>query len=65
MATARLNILAEGCRVSPGAAGNEVLLDIDDPDRFSVIVRGFDERRDVLARLDRVENATQGSGGSE
>ena len=60
-----LDLLAEGCRVSSGAAGNEVLLDIDDPDRFSVIVRGFDERRDVLARLDRVENAPQGSGGSE
>ena len=60
-----LDVVAEGCQVSPGAKGNEVFLDIDDPDRFSVMVSGFDERRDVLARMDNVESSPQAGGASE
>ena len=60
-----LGVRAEGCQVSPGAAGNEILLDIDDPERFSVTVQGFDGRRDVHVRMEKIADAPQDDGARE
>lgn len=57
-----LDVRVEGCHAVPGDDGNELLLDVADPARFSVIVQGFDERRDVLARVERVADAAPGEG---
>ena len=59
-----LGIRAEGCRVTPGATGNEILLDVDDPTGFSVTVHGFDQRRDVHVRLEKIASTplVHGSG---
>ena len=43
-----------GCRFRPGKDGNEVFLDIDDPDDFEFAVSGFDPARDISVFIDRV-----------
>ena len=57
-----LDVDAEGCDAVPGDAGNELLLEIADPARFSVTVQGFDRRRDILARVERIADAAPGEG---
>ncbi len=57
-----LSVEASGCAVSPGEGGNELLLDIDDPRRFSVAVHGFDTHRDVHVRVEQVAGASPDSG---
>lgn len=56
---------AVGGRVSEGESGNEALLDIIDPLQFSVTVQGFDTRRDVIARVEKVADAAPGNGANE
>ena len=43
-----------GCRFRPGKAGNEVFLDIDDPEDFEFVASGFDPQRDVHIHIERV-----------
>ena len=47
-----------GCRLRPGIDGNEIFLDIDDPDGFEFAVSGFDLLRDVRVSIDRVQAET-------
>ena len=44
-----------GCQLRRGPAGNEVFLDIDDPDEFEFAVSGFDPTRDVRISINRVQ----------
>lgn len=46
-----LEIIKEGCTVSPGEKGNELIIDIQDRDAFSITVRGFDPHRDIFTRV--------------
>lgn len=59
-----LDVEYDGCRLSPGGSGNELYFDIDDQERFTVAVHGFDPQRDVHVKVVRVETA-QDSGGDE
>ena len=43
-----------GCQVRPGRAGNELFLEIDDPDEFEFTVTGFDPLRDIHVRVEPV-----------
>ncbi len=54
---------AHGCRVGEGERGNELLLEIEDPDRFFITVRGFDSHRDLLVDLQAVGESSQGAEG--
>lgn len=58
-----LDVQANGCNVNPGGSGNELLLDIEDPQRFSINVHGFDTHRDVVVRLEKVTDTTPADGG--
>ena len=49
---ANLELHFGGCQLKPGQAGNEVFLQIDDPDEFEFKVMGFDRQRDVHVRVD-------------
>ena len=53
-----LNVMTEGCDLihSTGVstAGNELLLQIDDPKLFSIAIQGFDPNRDVYVRVERI-----------
>ena len=43
-----------GCEVRRGSSGNELFLDIDDPEDFEFAVSGFDPLRDVHIRIERI-----------
>ena len=43
-----------GCEVRRGSAGNDLFLDIDDPEDFEFAVSGFDPLRDVYVRIERI-----------
>ncbi len=49
-----LAVAVAGGSPSLGNAGNELLLTIDDPANFALTVAGFDPRRDVHIRVERV-----------
>ncbi len=53
-----LPVTVAGGSYAPGSAGNELLLTIDDPARFSLAVQGFDPVRDVRLRVDWLTAAT-------
>ena len=63
-----LNVDMRGCQsivTTTGGnerAGNELLLQIDDPDVFSLTVQGFDPNRDVYARVEKVANLVDSEG---
>ncbi len=46
-----LNVQYQGCRLSAGTKENELILDIDDHSRFTVLVQGFDANRDIFTRV--------------
>ncbi len=50
----KLNLQLGGCQFRPGTSGNEVLLEIDNPDEFEFTVTGFDPLRDVHVRVESV-----------
>ncbi len=65
-----LNVNMRGCReITPIPNGdetpNELLLRIDDPDRFWLTVQGFDRNRDVYVRVERVSDMAFGEGGAD
>ena len=60
-----LDVRAEGCQAIPGGGGNELLLEVDEPERFSLAVHGFDKHRDLLVRVERLADTAQGEGGGD
>ena len=60
--TGALDVQTDGCGMSPGESGNELLLHIDDPAKFFVTVRGFDTHRDLVVRVNRAEGTIQEDG---
>lgn len=60
-----LDVRAEGCEAIPGGEGNELLLEVAEPGRFSVAVQGFDKRRDLLVRVERVADTAQLEGADD
>ena len=62
-----LNVDMQGCQTIGNAgvnerAGNELLMRIDDPKNFTLIVQGFDPNRDVYARVEGVINSLGSEG---
>ena len=59
-----LNMDMRGCQPigSNERAGNELILRIDDPSKFSLTVQGFDPNRDVYARVERADNFVDSEG---
>ena len=55
-----LDIEPTGCRVTPGTKPNELIVDIVDPGRFSLVVHGFDPRRDVHTDVNAIAVETDG-----
>lgn len=53
-----LNVTVQGCQVAPGESGNELMLEVDDPDQFSITVRGFDPHRDLLVDVQKIAGST-------
>ena len=49
-----LTIRTQGCQWTPGEKGNELIIDIEDAADFSIAVQGFDSRRDLFIKLERV-----------
>ena len=60
-----LDVRLEGCQATPGDGGNELLLEIAEPERFSVAVQGFDKRRDLHVRVERLADAAQSEGADD
>lgn len=54
---ATLTFQMGGCQIKGGKAGNELFLDIEDPDDFEFEVSGFDPRRDLCVSVERIANA--------
>ena len=52
----KLSLQVGGCRFEPGKDGNEMFLDIDNPDDFEFAVSGFDPLRDVFVKVERVDD---------
>lgn len=53
-----LEVAVTGGSYTPGNAGNELLLTIDDPAQFTLTALGFDPLRDVHIRVERAVAAT-------
>ena len=53
-----------GCQVRPGRAGNELFLEIDNPDEFELTVTGFDPLRDLLVNVNTVSHDGETGDGS-
>ena len=50
-----LAVSVVGGSVSAGNAGNELLLQVDEPSNFSLIVEGFDPQRDVRVKVEPLQ----------
>ena len=59
-----LTVQASGCQVSPGESGNVLILEVEDPRRFSLAVHGFDTHRDLLVDVKRVVSDALNENGS-
>ena len=53
----KLSLQMMSCLVRPGKNGNELFLEIDNPDDFEFEVSGFDPLRDVFVKVERVADA--------
>ena len=60
-----LDVRLEGCQAIPGDGGNELLLEVAEPERFSVAVQGFDKRRDLFVRVERLADTAQSEGADD
>ncbi len=60
-----LDVRLEGCQATPGDGGNELLLEVAEPERFSVAVQGFDKRRDLFVRVERLADTAQSEGADD
>ena len=60
-----LDVRANGCQATPGDGGNELLLEVAELERFSVAVQGFDKRRDLFVRVERLADAAQLEGADD
>ena len=52
-----LDVVVQGCSVSPGEKGNELIIAIEDSDSFSLVIRGFDPRRDIFTKVQSIQVA--------